>query len=99
MTIEQVKKLINSFIDPSVYLCIQGEDAKMSNEFEIVDIVSETMIQYKEGFDFEDEVIERIKYDLSEYSETEINKEINRVLRTNKKRKGIFVILAPKRIY
>ena len=95
MTISQVKNLINSFIEPSIYFCVQGEDAKISNNFKIADIVSETMIQYKEGFDFEDEVIERIKYDLSEYSEAEINKEINRVLRYNKKKKGIFVILVP----
>ena len=95
MTVKQAKNLIDSFIEPSFYFCIQGEDAKQSNEFEIVDIVSDTMIQYKEGFDFEDEVIERIRNDLSEYSETEINKEINRVLRSNKKRKGIFIILTP----
>ena len=95
MTVKQAKNLIDSFIEPSFYFCIQGEDANQSNEFEIVDIVSDTMIQYKEGFDFEDEVIERIRNDLSEYSETEINKEINRVLRSNKKRKGIFIILVP----
>lgn len=95
MTVEQVKNLINSFMGPSFYFCIQGEDAKASNEFEIVDIVSDTMIQYKEGFDFEDEVIERIKYDLSEYDESEINKEINRVLKNNKRKKGVFIILSP----
>lgn len=96
MTIEQVKTLTKSFLEPSIYFCIQGEDAKASKEFEIVDIVSDTMIQYKEGWDFEDEVMERIKYELSEYDESEINKEINRVLKNNKKRKGLFVILAPK---
>ena len=53
MTIDQVKKMINSFIEPSIYFCVQGEDAKSSDEFEIVDIVSDTMVQYKEGWDFE----------------------------------------------
>lgn len=95
MTIEQVKKMISSFIEPSIYFCIQGEDAKSSDEFEIVDIVSDTMVQYKEGWDFEEEVIERIKYELFEYEESEVNKEINRILHSNKKRKGLFIILSP----
>lgn len=95
MTVEQIKNVIGSLSDTNIYFCVQGEDSKISNEFQIIDIVSDTMVQYKEGFDFEDEVIERIKYELSERSDAEINKEINRVLRSNKKRKGIFVILAP----
>lgn len=95
MTITQIKNLIDSFIDMNVYFCIQGEDAKLSNQFRVVDIISDTMIQYKGGFDFEEEVVLRIRDELSEYNQTEIEKEIKRVGQKNKRRKGIFIILSP----
>lgn len=93
MTVSELRNNLQTFNSPSFYFCIQSEDARNKDEYEVVDIVLDTMIEYKGGFDFEEEVVERIKSEYSEYPEAQINKEIARVLKSNKKRRGVFVIL------
>lgn len=93
MTVSELRNSLETFNSPSFYFCIQSEDARLKDEYEVIDIVVDTMIEYKGGFDFEEEVVERIKSEYCEYPESQISKEISRVLKSNKKRRGVFVIL------
>ena len=94
MNVKEMNNLVKENISPNVYIIVQSEDAKLADDFEISDVIQDTLLFYKGSWDFEEEIIEQIKDDF--YGSKNIDAEIQRVLKKCKRISGIFIILLPK---
>lgn len=93
MILDELIKRLETNVSPDVYVLIPPTDMDEELSYEISDVMVGTLIKYKSGWEFKEEVEEILKAETFG-DEDEFNREMAKVIKQGVL-KGTFIILMP----